>query len=100
MGEELRGPVLRSERAPVGAGDIGNGNIGTRDVGNGNLGTGDTGFANTGNAGDGNTGFANAALLANYMASMVTQSDGHSGTAITNPQMLGDVQPLVAPPHP
>jgi hypothetical protein len=38
----------------------------------------------------------NVALLGNYMASVfVAQSDGHGGTAVTDPQTLGGVQPLV-----
>jgi autotransporter passenger strand-loop-strand repeat protein len=43
---------------------------------------------------------ANIALLGNYMASMfVSASDGHGGTTIVDPQTVGAVQPLVAPPH-
>jgi hypothetical protein len=34
------------------------------------------------------------------MASMfVSASDGHGGTTIVDPQTVGAVQPLVAPPH-
>jgi hypothetical protein len=43
---------------------------------------------------------ANIALLGNYMASVfVASSDGHGGTAVTDPQVLGTVQPLVTPLH-
>jgi hypothetical protein len=43
---------------------------------------------------------ANIALLGNYMASVfVTGSDGHGGTTVHDPQVLGGVQPLVTPPH-
>jgi hypothetical protein len=43
---------------------------------------------------------ANIALLGNYMASVfVTASDGHGGTTVHDPQVLGGVQPLVTPPH-
>jgi hypothetical protein len=43
---------------------------------------------------------ANIALLGNYMAStFTTSSDGHGGTAVTDPTVLGGVQPLVTPPH-
>ena len=43
---------------------------------------------------------ANIALLGNYLASTFTAaSDGHGGTAVTDPAVLGGVQPLVTPPH-
>ena len=43
---------------------------------------------------------ANIALLGNYLASTFTaSSDGHGGTAVTDPAILGGVQPLVTPPH-
>jgi hypothetical protein len=43
---------------------------------------------------------ANIALLGNYMASVfVAGSDGHGGTAVTDPPALGGVQPLVTPPR-
>ena len=43
---------------------------------------------------------ANIALLGNYLASTFTTSpDGHGGTNVVDPQMLGGVQPLVTPPH-
>jgi hypothetical protein len=43
---------------------------------------------------------ANIALLGNYFASTFTAtSDGHGGTAVTDPAVLGGVQPLVTPPH-
>jgi hypothetical protein len=43
---------------------------------------------------------ANIALLGNYLASTFTASpDGHGGTNLVDPQMLGGVQPLVTPPH-
>ena len=43
---------------------------------------------------------ASIALLGNYLAStFTTASDGHGGTAVTDPAVLGGVQPLVPPPH-
>jgi hypothetical protein len=43
---------------------------------------------------------ANIALLGNYMASaFVASSDGHGGTAVIDPAVLGGVAPLVTPPH-
>jgi hypothetical protein len=43
---------------------------------------------------------ANIALLGNYLASTFTAvSDGHGGTAVTDPAVLGGVAPLVTPPH-
>ena len=43
---------------------------------------------------------ANIALFGNYLASTFTAaSDGHGGTAVTDPAVLGGVQPLVTPPH-
>jgi hypothetical protein len=51
------------------------------------------------NVSDG-THSANIALLGNYFASTFTAtSDGHGGTAVTDPAVLGGVQPLVTPPH-
>ena len=44
---------------------------------------------------------ANIALLGNYLAStFTTASDGHGGTAVTDPALLSGVRPLVTPPHP
>jgi hypothetical protein len=46
------------------------------------------------------TNIANIALLGNYMASLfVTASDGHGGTSVVDPQVLGGVPPLVTPAH-
>jgi autotransporter passenger strand-loop-strand repeat protein len=43
---------------------------------------------------------ANIALLGNYLAStFTTSSDGHGGTAVIDPAVLGGVAPLVTPPH-
>ena len=43
---------------------------------------------------------ANIALLGNYMASLfVTASDGHGGSSVVDPQVLGGVQPLATPAH-
>jgi hypothetical protein len=43
---------------------------------------------------------ANIALLGNYMASVFASgSDGHGGTSVIDPAVLGGVQPLVTPPH-
>jgi hypothetical protein len=43
---------------------------------------------------------ANIALLGNYMASVfVAGSDGHGGTTVVDPQVLGGAQPLLTPPH-
>ena len=43
---------------------------------------------------------ANIALLGNYLASTFTAaSDGHGGTAVTDPAVLGGVAPLVTPSH-
>ena len=43
---------------------------------------------------------ANIALLGNYLAStFAAASDGHGGTAVTDPAVLGGVAPLVTPPH-
>jgi hypothetical protein len=43
---------------------------------------------------------ANIALLGNYLASIfVPSSDGHGGTTVVDPQVLGGVQPLITPPH-
>jgi hypothetical protein len=43
---------------------------------------------------------ANIALLGNYLAStFVPTSDGHGGTAVIDPAVLGGVAPLVTPPH-
>ena len=46
------------------------------------------------------TNTANIALLGNYLASTFTPSpDGHGGTNLVDPQMLGGVQPLITPAH-
>ena len=43
---------------------------------------------------------ANIALLGNYMAStFVAGSDGHDGTTVVDPALVGGVQPLITPPH-
>jgi hypothetical protein len=43
---------------------------------------------------------ANIGLLGNYLAStFTTSSDGHGGTSVVDPAVLGGVQPLVTPPH-
>jgi hypothetical protein len=43
---------------------------------------------------------ANIALLGNYLAStFTTSSDGHGGTSVIDPAVLGGVAPLVTPPH-
>ena len=43
---------------------------------------------------------ANIGLLGNYLAStFAASSDGHGGTDIVDPQMLGGVQPLITPRH-
>jgi hypothetical protein len=43
---------------------------------------------------------SNIALLGNYLAStFVASSDGHGGTTVTDPAVLGGVQPLVTPRH-
>ena len=43
---------------------------------------------------------ANIVLIGNYLAStFVPTSDGHGGTAVIDPAVLGGVQPLVTPPH-
>jgi hypothetical protein len=43
---------------------------------------------------------ANIALLGNYMASVfVTGSDGHGGTSVVDPAVLGGIQPIITPPH-
>jgi hypothetical protein len=43
---------------------------------------------------------ANIALLGNYLAStFTTASDGHGGTAVTDPAILGGVAPLATLPH-
>ena len=43
---------------------------------------------------------ANLALLGQYLASSFAMvSDGHAGTMITEPAVLGGVAPLVTPPH-
>jgi hypothetical protein len=43
---------------------------------------------------------ANIVLIGNYLAStFVPTSDGHGGTALIDPAVLGGVAPLVTPPH-
>jgi hypothetical protein len=43
---------------------------------------------------------ANIALLGNYMAStFVAASDGHGGTTVTDPAVLGGVASLITAPH-
>jgi hypothetical protein len=43
---------------------------------------------------------SNITLLGNYLASTFTaSSDGHGGTAVTDPAVLGGVQSLVTPAH-
>jgi hypothetical protein len=44
---------------------------------------------------------ANIALLGNYLASTFTAaSDGHGGTAVSDPALLSGVRPLVTPAAP